>query len=72
LCVHLRGELPQAQRIELAVYNLLGQKVATLHDGMVSAGTHRELWTPQGGTGLYFVTLKTASSTHSTKVIYLK
>ena len=33
--------LPQAQRVELAVYNILGEQVAVLADGMFQAGLHR-------------------------------
>ncbi|MEW5797868.1 MAG: T9SS type A sorting domain-containing protein [Bacteroidota bacterium] len=33
-----RVSLPQATNVRLAVYNMLGQKVATIIDGMVQAG----------------------------------
>ncbi len=36
----LRFELPQKSRVHLAVYNMLGQLVATLTDGVADSGTH--------------------------------
>ncbi|MEL7362973.1 MAG: T9SS type A sorting domain-containing protein [Bacteroidota bacterium] len=32
--------LPAAQRIEAVVYNVLGRRVAVLHEGVLTAGTH--------------------------------
>ncbi len=34
-------EVTQAQALDVAVYNLLGQRVALLHQGPLSAGSHR-------------------------------
>jgi len=64
--------LPHAQNIELEVFNLLGQKVAALFSGSKLAGSHSVLWSPQGGTGIYFVTLKTPEAVRTTKVVYLR
>ncbi|MCR4437899.1 MAG: FlgD immunoglobulin-like domain containing protein [bacterium] len=36
--------LPQASRVTLQVYNLAGVKVASLRDGMESAGRHSVVW----------------------------
>lgn len=36
--------LPQTSRVELAVYNMLGQKVRTLDSGTRSAGVHTSVW----------------------------
>jgi hypothetical protein len=68
----IRYDLPRAQQMELSIYNLLGQKVATLFDGRKTAGAYREMWTPHCGTGIYFVTMKTKETVHTTKVVYLK
>jgi hypothetical protein len=68
----IRYDLPRAQQIELSIYNLLGQKVATLFDGMKAAGAYRETWTPNCGTGIYFVSLKTKESSRTAKVVYLR
>jgi hypothetical protein len=36
----LRYDLPQKSRVHLAVYNMLGQLVGTLADGVADPGTH--------------------------------
>ena len=36
--------LAQSGKIQAAIYNLRGQKVYTLHQGMLSAGEHRFIW----------------------------
>jgi len=64
--------LPRAQNLELAVYNLLGQKVATLENRAMLAGAHSVIWSPQCGTGVYFVTLKTPEAVRVSKVMYLR
>ncbi|MEW6512346.1 MAG: FlgD immunoglobulin-like domain containing protein, partial [Bacteroidota bacterium] len=52
--------IPRESRIRLEVYNVLGQLVATLHDGNISPGRHFFAWdgkNTQGATlssGVYF------------------
>jgi hypothetical protein len=64
--------LPSAARGELAMYNLLGQKVAVLKDGTLEAGNAAVNWTPEGAGGIYFAVLKTATQSRTAKVVYLK
>jgi hypothetical protein len=64
--------LPSAARGELAMYNLLGQKVAVLKDGILEAGNAAVNWTPEGAGGIYFAVLKTATQSRTAKVVYLK
>ncbi len=65
-------ELPHAQQIELAVFNVLGQKVETLFSGPRAAGMHEAVWTPHAAGGIYFVTLRSAESVRTQKVLYLR
>ncbi len=48
--------VPAEARVSLKVYDLLGQKVATLVDGPVAAGAHSAVWNASSfGSGVYFV-----------------
>jgi len=65
-------ELPQAQTIDLSIYNLLGQKVATLVHGYNPSGMKRYSWNAVDySSGMYFVRLETdiGFSSHQITVI---
>jgi hypothetical protein len=70
--------LDKKQEIELAIYNLLGQKVKTLYSGLVSAGTHRMEWdaSDEAGhkvsSGIYFYRLIAEAQVASRKMTLLK
>ena len=50
--------LPADAHVTLAVYDVLGQKVATLVDALVPAGSHSATWNPLScGSGVYFARL---------------
>lgn len=70
--------LPKSADIELAVFNILGQKVKTLANGTFSAGSHTVLWngTSENGTtvstGLYFYRLNAGEKVLVRKMVVLK
>ncbi len=52
-------QVPKPERLRLSVYNLLGQEVARLLDGLVAAGTHHIRWIVADlPSGLYFLRLE--------------
>ncbi|HPF35485.1 MAG TPA: glycosyl hydrolase [Candidatus Krumholzibacteria bacterium] len=74
----LRFELPRAGRAELAVFDAAGRRVATLVDGVKTAGAHRAVWDgrdAEGRTvqaGVYFARLQTADGVETGKLVLLK
>ncbi len=57
--------LPADGRVTLTVYNVLGQKVATLVNGPVSAGNHQVEWRAQVSSGIYFYRMEASASGNS-------
>ncbi|MEM8559634.1 MAG: T9SS type A sorting domain-containing protein, partial [Bacteroidota bacterium] len=50
----VRLTLPTASVTRVTVYDVLGRPVATLHDGLLTAGTHALSWMPERvGAGVY-------------------
>ncbi|MCZ6777188.1 MAG: T9SS type A sorting domain-containing protein, partial [Ignavibacteria bacterium] len=45
-------ELPAASVVRLAIYNVLGQKVRTLVDEAMDAGSHKAIWDGRNDVGL--------------------
>lgn len=65
--------LGSASRVELNIYNLLGQKVATLTDDLYNAGSHTLKWNAQGfASGVYIYQLKANGTSQTKKLILLK
>jgi hypothetical protein len=71
-------DLPQAGRVELTVYNVLGRRIVTLAGGTFEAGSHSVSWDgrDESGTsvssGVYFYRLETPSGSVSRKMVLLK
>ncbi len=70
--------LPQAGKVTLTIYNLLGQKIVTLIEGTRAAGTHavtwngRDAWGLSLPSGVYFYSMKTSSFTATKRMILMK
>jgi hypothetical protein len=65
--------VPQAQSVSLEVFSSLGQVVARLYDGVISAGWHSIPWDAHGhATGLYICRLRTVSGALSRKLLLLQ
>jgi photosystem II stability/assembly factor-like uncharacterized protein len=70
-------ELPIANYVELTIYNMLGEKVATLISGKQPAGNHQVEWDASGfASGVYFYRLsaegKGQSFVQTRKLVLLK
>ncbi len=65
--------LPADIKIELSIYNLLGQKLAILYNGFMPSGEHRISWDSSPyPSGIYFARLRTGDKIHARKMIFLK
>jgi len=65
--------LPREGRAIVKVFDILGQQVSVLQDGVLTAGEHRVLF--DGGqlpTGIYFLRLEAASRQTTLKLVLLK
>jgi len=60
-------------RVTLTVYNLLGQRVATLHDGLLSVGDHTFDFRSDGfSNGVYLYRLSTSAGSSTRQMVLLK
>ena len=67
-------QLPAISKVDISIYNLLGQKVATLVSKKQQAGIYKIEWDASGfASGLYFYKLVTDENfVQSRKLILLK
>jgi formylglycine-generating enzyme required for sulfatase activity len=66
-------EIPRASRVRLKVFNILGEEVATLMDGVVNAGVHEVIFNQQNlSSGVYFCRLTANQQSLMIKAMLLK
>jgi hypothetical protein len=71
--VTLQFELPEAGQARLEIFNLLGQKVATVLNETLPAGTHTRLWKANDvPSGVYFYRFRTGGNFETHKLLLLK
>jgi len=73
----LEYTVPESMDVELTVYNMLGQRVATLERGTKTAGTHHLSWNGRAGgqtlaSGVYFVRLSGEGTTDVQRVTIVR
>jgi len=70
--------IPQGSHVTIEVFNILGQKVTTLFDGMQVTGTHSIAWNAQNergsvlGSGVYFLRMQAGSFSQVRKMVLMK
>ncbi len=64
--------LPVDAQVRLEVYNILGQRVTTLRDEFMPAGTHSVTWNADVASGVYFYRLQTDEFTETRKMTLMK
>ncbi|MBD3233616.1 MAG: T9SS type A sorting domain-containing protein [candidate division Zixibacteria bacterium] len=66
-------DVPSTGKAKLEIYNLLGQKVSTLHEGNLDAGRHTVSWDAENvSSGVYFYRLSTDDVTITRKMNLVK
>lgn len=66
-------ELAEETEVTLSIWNMIGQKVATLVDDMVEAGTHEEHWiASQMPSGMYIARLEVGNQVFTRKMTLIK
>ena len=74
----IRYQLPEADRAEVAIFDLTGRRVARLVDELLAGGEHPTSWdgTSDDGasaaSGVYFCRLRTSSSQLSVKLVLIR
>ncbi|MCI0691928.1 T9SS type A sorting domain-containing protein [candidate division KSB1 bacterium] len=65
--------LAKAGNVKLEIYNALGQKVATLINGRMSAGQHKATWDARNvPSGIYFYKLEAGAFSQTKKMVLMK
>jgi hypothetical protein len=66
-------DLPTRSHVTLRIFNVLGQEVTTLVDGIAEAGTHQVRWSPgRLASGVYLYQLKTGAHIETKKMVILR
>lgn len=71
-------QLPEASKVELAIYDVTGSKIADLVDGTFGAGKHRVTWDGKDSygnpvsSGVYFYKIDTGNDIQTNKMVFLK
>ena len=65
--------IAQAGNVNVTVYNVAGQKIDTILDGYMSAGSHSVVWDASSSSaGVYFYTVKSGEFSRTLKMTLLK
>jgi len=74
----IKYSLEKVQHVDISIYNLIGQKVTTLYNGIQSAGSHQVVWNglnstgSKVSTGMYFYRIQGEKNTMIKKMILMK
>jgi predicted lipoprotein with Yx(FWY)xxD motif len=71
--VRISYSLPKSGKVELAVYDMVGQKVASLAAGAMSAGRHEVSWNgASAAAGVYFYRLSFEGTTRTNRMAVVR
>jgi lysyl endopeptidase len=71
--VNFDVQLLHTEKINIYVYDLIGNKIATLHSGVLQSGSHSFNWDATDfSTGLYIIQCKSQNTVSNQKVLLMK
>jgi len=71
-------ELPETGEVELAIFNVRGERIKTLYSGQKPAGSYKIMWEgtssngSQVSSGVYFYRLKTADQEQTNRMVLMR
>ena len=69
----LTYDIPQSGPVTFIIYNILGQRVVSLYDGLQQAGHHTITWDASNvSSGIYFAQLQSRNQSTTVKMLLLK
>jgi hypothetical protein len=69
----IRYDVPQAGKVSVTIFNLLGQRVATLFDGRQLAGSYTISWEAANlPSGVYLCRMEAAGFAQTRKMLLVK
>ena len=70
--VNFNVELSSQAHVKATIYNIAGQELATIHDGLLSGKTHKMTWIADGyASGIYFIKVMVDNHVATNKKIIL-
>ncbi len=70
---HIKFSAPESEKISLEVFDVLGQRIELIFDGLVEPGIYEFTFTPHGlSSGVFFYELRAASTVLTKRMLYLR
>ena len=70
---HISYTIPTSGQVKLTIYNVLGEKVSTLVNDVITPGTHTATWNAENmPSGVYFYRLDAGSFSQTNKLLLIK
>jgi|GEM_PF-4838831 len=64
--------LERTEQVSLRIFDAFGRDIATLHEGMLDAGTHTVTWQARGlPAGVYFAVLRFGAKSETSKLVLM-
>ena len=74
----LQFDVPRTERVSIRIYNILGEEVALVAEGVYTAGSHQVVWDGRtrygtsAGSGIYFARFESGTFKDAKKIVLLK